>query len=179
MVQPASPVPAATVVPSLAPPLAARPPAPMPGPARTAATARAVPSKVPVGKTEPARAAAVMGDDLMVPTAFRPASPPAVSRAATGPVSADDRLGAEELIWLAERAFQAGHPVEAVRLGKKALAAHGGARAHLALAAAYFDLRRYDDARASYRAVLQAEPGNETARIGLDLAEAAQTRPQP
>ena len=94
-----------------------------------------------------------------------------------GEGSGNDGSAADELIWLAERAFQSGHPAEAVRLGKKALAAHGGARAHLALAAAYFDLRRFDDAFASYEAVLQTEPANQAARIGLDLVKTAQARP--
>jgi Tfp pilus assembly protein PilF len=108
--------------------------------------------------------------------------PPLDAPARPGEGAGDDSRAAEELIRLTERAFQSGHPAEAVRLGKEALAAHGGARAHLALAAAYFDLRRFDDARASYEAVLQTEPGNQAARIGLDLAKTAQGRspePQP
>ena len=143
-------------------PLAARPPLP-PGNAaanlvsRNGAAAGVAPSPAAPG-----------------PSALEPSPLEAPARSGEG--TGDDSSAAEELIRLAERAFQSGHPAEAVRLGKEALAAHGGARAHLALAAAYFDLRRFDDARASYEAVLQTEPGNQAARIGLDLAKTVQAR---
>jgi tetratricopeptide (TPR) repeat protein len=77
------------------------------------------------------------------------------------------------LIKLAEDAFQAGHSLEAVRLGKKALAVGGGARAHLILGGAFYDMKRLDEARASYEAVLAAEPTNQPARVGLDLSRLA------
>ena len=61
----------------------------------------------------------------------------------------------------------------------QALAAGGGARAQLALAAAYFDLRDFEGARAAYQAVLVDDPGNQAARTGYDIAiaRAAAARP--
>jgi len=83
---------------------------------------------------------------------------------------------ADELVWLAERAFQTGHSAEAVRLGQKALAAGGGARAQLTIAGAYFDMRDFDHARGAYEAVLAAEPGNQAARAGLEISRGAMAR---
>jgi hypothetical protein len=166
----------------VAPPMPPAPP-PSPTPASNPVVAtqiltapHAIPTRTAAVRTPPVRAAAI-ASPVSARDAIPPLDAPASPSERPSERTADDSSAAEELIWLAERAFQSGHPAEAVRLGKKALASHGGARAHLALAAAYFDLRRFDDARASYEAVLQIEPGNQAARIGLDLAKTAQARP--
>lgn len=102
---------------------------------------------------------------------------PSTSTLPSGTSPAGDRgADADELVWLAERAFQAGHPAEAVRLGQKALAAGGGARAQLTIAGAYFDMREFDRARGAYEAVLAEEPGNQAARTGLDISRSALAR---
>jgi hypothetical protein len=166
-----------------APPAPPSPPTPAssPAPAMQILTASGPAPHATVTRTPAARTPLAHASVVASPVSARDAIPPLGAPARPGEPStertADDSGAADELIWLAERAFQSGHPAEAVRLGKKALAVHAGARAHLALAAAYFDLRRFDDARASYEAVLQTEPGNQAARIGLDLAKTAQARP--
>jgi hypothetical protein len=103
-----------------------------------------------------------------------PAASALVASSGAGAHSAD--ADADELVWLAERAFQAGHSAEAVRLGQKALAAGGGARAQLTIAGAYFDMRDFDHARGAYEAVLAEEPANQAARTGLEISRSALAR---
>lgn len=103
-----------------------------------------------------------------------PASPARTAAAAPVNESRGEHIAdADELIWLAERAFQAGHSAEAVRLGRKALSAGGGVRARLAMAAGYFDMRDFDHARSAYEAVLAEDPGNQAARAGLEVSRSA------
>ena len=58
------------------------------------------------------------------------------------------------------------------------MAAGGGARAKLVLAEAYFDLRLFREARDAYADVLAAQPGNQVARVGHDLADSEWARTQ-
>ena len=133
------------------------------GPRQTTAAPSAPPAAVPAERAASSKARRREGSAPPAPLA---------KAGATGAHAAD----ADELVWLAERAFQAGHAAEAVRLGQKALAAGAGARAQLTIAGAYFDMREFDRARAAYEAVLAQEPGNQAARTGLDISRSAVAR---
>jgi len=144
--------------------------------AATSAAPRWVVGDRGLARSSPAVAIAA-GTEVMPPAKGRRRESPAAAAALAGSKVPGERgADADELVWLAEHAFQAGHPAEAVRLGEKALAAGGGARAQLTIAGAYFDMRDFDRARSAYEAVLAAEPGNQAARTGLEISRGALAR---
>jgi hypothetical protein len=81
-----------------------------------------------------------------------------------------------DLTSLAEEAFRAGLPLDAVRLARKSLGAGGGTRAKMVLAEAYFDLKLFQEALDAYSDVLVEQPENQAARVGRDLAGAEVSR---
>jgi len=158
---------AASPAPGGAPAVAAAPPAPSAEDASQGPVVRSATSlPAPSDRTSSAKGRRREG----------PGSPAALARTDATGASGSHGADADELVWLAERAFQAGHAAEAIRLGQKALAAGAGARAQLTIAGAYFDMREFDRARGAYEAVLAEDPGNQAARAGLDISRSALAR---
>lgn len=82
-----------------------------------------------------------------------------------------DDPSVNRLLHAAETAFEAGHRVEAIELGRQASKAGGGLRADLALGKYYQNMHLYREAMEHYRAALAMDPDNGVAATGIRLLE--------
>jgi cytochrome c-type biogenesis protein CcmH/NrfG len=83
-----------------------------------------------------------------------------------------DGSEAEHLLVESEAALQQGQIRRATEAARKAIAAGGGAPAHLALGKIYFNLERWNEAIAAFNETLKLDPANDRALRGRAEAEA-------